>query len=102
MTPDELREARVEEAVRRANTGLRLYGLDFPEEVARITHDLCVSDWRPTDPDLLIAREACARRMEKFGYQGSAAEYRRGNRDSNQDIQAALHALRLKREGWTG
>jgi hypothetical protein len=51
--------------------------------------------WKPVDPDLILAREVCAKT-----WPASAESYRNGNMDNYVTVQAALAAIKaVRREG---
>jgi len=73
LTPEELRTARISEAKRR-------YGLDMRRTGYEYLADLYETNWTPppkVDPDLLAAREFCARELPNL-----AEGFRRGDYDA--------------------
>jgi hypothetical protein len=62
---------------------------------AAIAAALVRTGWKPVDPDLILAREACAKT-----WPASAESYRNGNMDNYVTVQAALAAIKaVRREG---
>jgi len=64
-------------------------------DLAEIAAALVRTGWKPVDPDLILAREACAEK-----WYASAESYRNGNMDEYVTVQAALSAIKaVRREG---
>ncbi len=65
------------------------------EDPAAIAAALVRTGRKPVDPDLILAREACAEK-----WYASAESYRNGNMDEYVTVQAALSAIKaVRREG---
>lgn len=72
-------------------------------DLERVARYVAEHEEPPVDPDLLIAREACARYHGRYAASDALPRsYRLGCFDTDDDaMQCALLALQLKAEGWT-
>lgn len=95
MTPEQLTQARVQEAVQRTPFRADMGGHDYGAEVALAMARLIDEDWRPEPkgPPLEAAREYLARGYEQAGRPGAARDARNGAFDEDGDILAILLAL---------
>ena len=101
MTPEELDEARAEEAYRQwQEEGCQG---DDTIDVAAIAARLARENWtppepEPVDPDLLAFREWAACRSEENCATAWASAYRQGRFDRKDDARAYLAGARMARE----
>ena len=64
---------------------------------------LAASGWRPTDPDLILARESVATRYEELKWGAEAARNARsGKLDDGDPVQPALRAIKAVRKQMEG
>ena len=75
-----------------------------PENVPSTTTAirLALSGWRPTDPDLILARECAAEGWTALKATGFAEDARNGRRDTDIDVQSALRAIKALRKQMEG
>ena len=93
---DELVEAICTEAWRKAPAPRTV------TSVAQIAIRLTASGWRPTDPDLILARECAAEGWTAQKATRLAEEVRNGRRDRDMDVQSALRAIKAVRAQMEG
>ena len=98
---DELVDAIWREAWAKTYPGDHLMGLKHYPTAAKAIR-LALSGWRPTDPDLILARESVALELEKRELHVLAASAREGGDDGALSVQSALRAIKAVRAQMEG
>ena len=96
MTPEELDEARGDEALRLHN-GPHTNGASIATIAARLARE----GWappEPVDPDLLVVREIMAEEYEKAGWPALAKSAREGKLDEHRYMRGALIVYKAGKE----
>lgn len=76
----------------------RVYTFTEPEDAyTAFARYIAQHEQPPVDPDLLTAREICAKAAEGFGLESAPASYRNGDYDNDSEVQFALSKLKEAR-----